>query len=160
MIPIPSGGAASSLDLSDVRDQALARQAMKNWPKRWAGLSEEFKNRCAQQLKIAIDEADALAMTGPEGVADAAKIRLSVVKTAVAMEGQNQADEHMLHKTGDDGAERHKVEVVYVNKPRAVFDERTDNLALPGRREVVDGTAVQVTERSGSNDVSGASGGD
>lgn len=121
--PIPSGG--GGIDLTDPKDQALARQAMKNWPKRWRGLTAEFKERCTKQLQIAIDEADSLAMTGPEGVADAAKIRLSAVKTAVMMEGQNQSDDHLLHKTDADGAERHKVEVVYVNKPvptRAVTD--------------------------------------
>lgn len=106
--PSPSGGASSGLDLSNVRDQGLARQAMKNWPKRWRGLTEEFKDRCAKQLQIAIDEADSLAMAGPEGIAEAAKIRLSAVKTAAMMEAQNQSDEHLLHKTTDDGAEKHE----------------------------------------------------
>jgi len=92
--PIPPGGAPSGLDLSNVRDQGLARQAIKNWPKRWKGLTEEFKDRCAKQLQIAIDEADSLAMAGPEGIAEAAKIRLSAVKTAAMMEAQNQKDDH------------------------------------------------------------------
>jgi len=68
---------------------------MKEWPKRWRGLTPEFKDNCAKQLQIAIDEADALSMVGPDGVAEAAKIRLSAVKTAVAMEAQNQKDEHV-----------------------------------------------------------------
>jgi len=92
--PIPPGGAPSGLDLTNVRDQGLARQAIKNWPKRWKGLTEEFKDRCAKQLQIAIDEADSLAMAGPEGIAEAAKIRLSAVKTAAMMEAQNQKDDH------------------------------------------------------------------
>lgn len=92
--PAPSGGGASSLDLSNIKDQGLARQAMKNWPKRWAGLDPAFKERCKKQLEVAIDEADSIALAGPEGIAEAAKIRLSVVKTAVMMEGQNQKDDH------------------------------------------------------------------
>ena len=92
--PVPLGGGQSAIDLTNVKDQGLARQAMKNWPKRWAGLDASFKERCKKQLEVAIDEADSIAMAGPEGIAEAAKIRLSVVKTAVMMEAQNQKDEH------------------------------------------------------------------
>lgn len=92
--PMHAGGDGSSLDLSGERDRGLIRKAVRQWPKRWAGLTPEFKARCMSQLAIAIDEADQIAMTGPEGVAEAAKIRLSVVKTATAMELQNQKDDH------------------------------------------------------------------
>ena len=93
--PMHSGGGDSALDLTNERDRGLVRKATRQWPKRWAGLDPEFKSRCKKQLEIAIDEADSVAMSGTEGaVAEAAKIRLSVVKTAVMMEGQNQKDDH------------------------------------------------------------------
>jgi len=156
--PIPAGGATSGLDLSNVRDQGLARQAMKNWPKRWKGLTEEFKDRCAKQLQIAIDEADSLAMAGPEGIAEAAKIRLSAVKTAAMMEAQNQSDEHLLHKTDTDGSEKHKVEVVYVNKPKQSHEDRP--VATAGLLPVAVGGTAPVPERGGGGELAGASGGD
>lgn len=127
--PTPSGGASSGLDLTNPRDQGLARQAMKNWPKRWRGLTPEFKDRCAKQLQIAIDEADALAMTGPEGVSDAAKIRLSAVKTAAMMEAQNQSDEHLLHKTTEDGEEKSTIRVVFEDRLKGhTHDQQRDRL--------------------------------
>ena len=124
--PMHAGGDGSSFDLTTERDRGLIRKATRQWPKRWAGLDPAFKARCKQQLEVAIDEADNVAMSGHEGaLAEAAKIRLSVVKTAVLMEGQNQSDEHLFHKTDTDGAEKHKVEVVYVNKPKRTDDDRS-----------------------------------
>lgn len=125
--PITSGGAASALDLTNPKDQGLARQAMKNWPKRWRGLTEEFKDRCAKQLQIAIDEADSLALAGPEGIAEAAKIRLSAVKTAAMMEGQNQSDEHLLYKTTEDGEEKSTIRVVFEDRLRGKGGEKESN---------------------------------
>jgi hypothetical protein len=59
----------------------------------------------------------------PKAMADIAlnsmdeKNRIAAGGVVVKMVGQNQSDEHLAHKTGADGKEKHLVEVVYVNKP-------------------------------------------
>lgn len=90
---IAGGGGASALNLTTEKDRGLARTAMRRWPKRWRGLSEEFKERCVKELQVALDEANEA--DKPEV---AAGIRVSAVKTAVMMEGQHQADDHLDEK--------------------------------------------------------------
>ncbi len=96
----------------------------------------------------------------PEAMVDIAlnspdeKARIAAGGVVVKMMGQNQSDEHLAHKTDGDGAEKHKVEVVYVNRPRSGDDGRADTSTrmLP----VVDQPALPSPERSGDGDDDGA----
>jgi len=92
----PSGG----LDLTDPKDQALARQAMQRWPKRWRGISSERKEKWVAQLVQAGDAASDLVENSPtpEIQLSAIAAMTSVVRTAAAIEGQNQADDHAQEK--------------------------------------------------------------
>jgi len=93
-VAIPPGGAkSSSIDATNEKDRGLIRQAMKNWPKRWGGLDAEFKAQIVEDLKVA--SASAKTLDDPQA---AAQILVSVAKTAVAMEGQQQADDHLADK--------------------------------------------------------------
>lgn len=93
----PGGGRVSSLDLRDPKDMALARTAMKRWPKRWRGLTDEFKDQCLSDLSAASDAAR-VKLLDSEAALEAAKVLAAVAKTAVAMEAQVQADEHLEEK--------------------------------------------------------------
>lgn len=70
---------------------------MRSWPKRWRGLSDEFKEQCVKDLRAASDTAREM-LQSPEQAESAIKAIASIVKTATVMEGQNQADEHMVEK--------------------------------------------------------------
>lgn len=96
---IPSGGADSGLDLTSPADQALARQAVKNWPKRWRGITSDKKEKWVEQLARAGDAAaDLVDSPDPQTRLQAVSAMTSVVRTAAAIEGQNQADEHVADK--------------------------------------------------------------
>lgn len=94
---IRAGGVPTSIDLTSEKDRALVRNAMRSWPKRWRGLSEEFKEQCVKDLRAAGDTARAM-LTDEEKAESAIKAIASIVKTATVMEAQNQADEHMAEK--------------------------------------------------------------
>lgn len=85
---IPSGGEV--IDLRTEKDRGLIRQAVKSWPKRWRGMTPEFKDKCIQQLSEALAEVDLI-----EDVDKRVMARTSIVKTAAVIEGQNQKDEHI-----------------------------------------------------------------
>lgn len=120
--PIASGGALTSLDMSSEKDRGMVRQAMKRRPKRWRGLADEVKDeflegllgahrKAVSVMQGAEDESVALKAVGEVG---------SIVRTAVMMEGQHQADEHLDEKNGrlDSGQITDAVRVV-----RVAFDE-------------------------------------
>lgn len=86
----PVGGA---IDVTTLKDQGLVRRAMKEWPRRWRGLSDSFKERCVRDLEWAAEQAR-MASDPLEG----AKVLASVTKTVVAMEAQQQADDHLADK--------------------------------------------------------------
>lgn len=75
---------------------------MKRWPKRWRGLDDEFKDRCVEQLKTALDEVGEV-----EDPAKRVAVRVDIVRTAALIEGQNQKDEH--HAEGDHHTHEHQV---------------------------------------------------
>lgn len=91
-ITVPGGGTSGGLDLRDPKDQALLRQAIERWPGRWRGLDAAKRTRFLRQLEIAIDEADVLAQN-PETLSRAAELRVSVVKTAVAIDTVQQRED-------------------------------------------------------------------
>jgi hypothetical protein len=99
--PTAAGGDRfTSIDPADPKDQALIRQAVKRWPKRWRGLDEAKKDSFVAGLAEAHDTAREI-MRGavdPKDQLDAANLVLSAVKTAAIIEGQNQADEHLEEK--------------------------------------------------------------
>lgn len=90
---IPTGQGQSSIDATQETDRAMIRHAVRNWPRRWAGLDDEFKRQVVKDLGMASDHARTL----PDPIA-AAQILVSVAKTAAMMEGQHQADEHLADK--------------------------------------------------------------
>jgi hypothetical protein len=100
-LPSASGGAQfNAIDPADPKDQALVRQAVKRWPKRWRGLDDAKKDKFVAGLEEAHDTAREI-MRGavdPKDQLDAAGLVLSAVKTAAIIEGQNQADEHLEEK--------------------------------------------------------------
>ena len=109
-----------TLDLTDEKDRGLVREAMKRWPRRWRGLTEAVKEEMAASLRAANSVAIQLAQSPDPSVAlDAAKTITSVVRTAVAMEGQNQADDHLEAKNErlDSGKATENVGLIRVMKP-------------------------------------------
>ena len=109
-----------TLDLTDEKDRGMVREAMKRWPRRWRGLTEAVKEEMAASLRAANSVAIELAQSNDPTVRlDAAKTITSVVRTAVAMEGQNQADDHLEAKNErlDAGKATENVGIVRVLKP-------------------------------------------
>lgn len=120
--PAPSGGAGiarppesdGGIDATNIRDQATIRRAKKLWPKRWAGISDEKKQKWLDQLEFAGDVARKVLERPTRLVTDmngqtaevldseialkAVNAVVSVVKTAAVIEGQNQSDEHLEAK--------------------------------------------------------------
>jgi hypothetical protein len=117
---IPPGGAETAIDLASERDRGLVRQAMKNWPKRWAGLDAVKKATFTKQLADAGDAAANLLQASDADLAlKAAATVASIVRTAAMMEGQNQADEHVEDKNSrlDQGKVTERVEGVVFKVP-------------------------------------------
>ncbi len=109
-----------SLDMGDEKDRAMTRMAMRRWPRRWRGLTDAVKDEMAASLRAANSVAIQLAQSpDPDVALDAAKTIGSIVRTAVAMEGQNQADEHMEAKEDrlDSGKVTENIGLVRVMKP-------------------------------------------
>lgn len=102
-LAVAPGGARSNLSMANAKDRAALREAIKRWPKRWRGLTDEFKAECVdglrEAMRVARHEGDANAIAG-------------IVRTAAMIEGQNQADEHLLEKYEriDNGQATDKVE--------------------------------------------------
>lgn len=98
---IAAGGAGTSLDMASEKDRALIRTAMKRWPKRWRGLTDAHKDSFANGLVVA-NEAAVKMIADPTHDPDlrlkAISAAASCARTAVMMEGQNQADEHEEEK--------------------------------------------------------------
>lgn len=98
----------------------MIRQAKKNWPKRWKGIDDAKKAKWLNQLETAGDAAMKVLERPTRLVTDtsgqtaevldseialkAVNAVVSVVKTAAAIEGQNQADEHLEAKLETPGA--------------------------------------------------------
>lgn len=98
---IPSGGATLlGLDLTNPKDQAMVRQAIKSWPKRWRGLSDAKKDRFVEDIEIGSDIAREIAQNSedPDLKLKAVMCLHSGARTVGMMEGQNQADEHLADK--------------------------------------------------------------
>lgn len=95
--PIRSGGGTSALDPASEADRGLVRRAVRDWPKRWRGLTDSIKD----EFTTGLVEAGRVArsqLTDPEKSLDAAKVLGSIVKTAATMEAQIQADDHLEDK--------------------------------------------------------------
>ena len=109
-----------SLDMTNPKDRAMLHEAIRRWPKRWRGLTDEFKDELAASLRTANETAKALAASGdPELALEAVKMIPGIVRTGVAMEGQNQADEHQQAKEErlDSGKATENIGVLRVLKP-------------------------------------------
>ena len=90
---IASGGAGSSLDLTDERDRGLIRSTITRRPRRWAGVTDQIKAEVVAGLGKALGAAVKHIENGVD-VLDAAKVVASVGKTFEALESQCQKDEH------------------------------------------------------------------
>lgn len=98
---IERGGADSpALDMTTEKDRGTVRMATKRWPKRWRGLTPEFKDRLCEDLLLAANIARRVGEStcDDEVALKAANALASVVKTGHAMEAQEQADEHLADK--------------------------------------------------------------
>lgn len=103
--PGGAGAVTSAIDATNEKDRGLIREAVKRWPKRWPGVDDAKKQKWLNQLERAGDVAEGLLDNADPGMRlDAARTVVSVVKTAHAIEGQNQADEHLAFKAENPGA--------------------------------------------------------
>jgi len=108
--------------MTNERDRGLVREATKRWPRRWRGLTAEFKDQVVEDLKTARE----MALKTPATVSDplnGAKVLISIAKTAAMMEGQHQADDLAQDKNDrlDTGksTDNQTVRVVHVNRLHA-----------------------------------------
>lgn len=94
--PILSGGAGSTLDLSDPKDRAAIRNAIKEWPKRFRAITPEKRDNWINDLEDA--RATAKNIADSEAPADlklqAVQAVQSCVKTSAMMDLMQQKDEH------------------------------------------------------------------
>jgi len=106
-------GRDKSIDATDPKDQALIREAVKRWPKRWRGLTDSFKDSIVDDLVHAGEIARNMVEVDPAAAVDRI---VSIARTAIAMEGQVQADEHLDNKNQreDEGKGLQQVAVVQV----------------------------------------------
>jgi len=100
--PIELGGAGkfSSLEGADEKSRGIVRMATTRWPRRWAGITPEAKSSFAGGLHEA-SEAMRSALKAASSLDEstrAAGVIASIARTAVAMEGQVQEDEHLEDK--------------------------------------------------------------
>lgn len=83
----PAGAMVKSLDMTNENDRASLRRRLLE--KRWPELGNDFKIEAAKALRVALqwatDAKDHRSITG-------------CVKTLAMLEGQNQADEHLVFK--------------------------------------------------------------
>jgi hypothetical protein len=106
--------------MSNPDDQGLVRKAMRRWPKRWRGLTDEFKDELAGSLRLANEvAARGLTSDDPELALKAVAAVTGAVRTGIAMEAQVQADEHLAAKEErlDAGDPTENVQVVRVLRP-------------------------------------------
>jgi hypothetical protein len=95
--PPRPGGAPCALDMTNDKDRAMVRDALREYPKRWAGVTPEVKQQILEDLGWARDQARACPATLTDPLAGA-KVVVSVAKTFAMIEGQNQADEHKANE--------------------------------------------------------------
>ncbi len=101
--PIVSGGAGdvfASIDAVDEKDRGMIRKAMERWPKRWRGLSDDFKASVVDDLQLARKVAREVASNAESAdmALRACATLSSVAKTVTAMEDQVQRDDHLADK--------------------------------------------------------------
>lgn len=94
--PISPGGAGSSLDMNNPRDVLMVKRAIRDRPLRWAGVTAAVKQSIVDGLLDANETAQRLMHQAQsvEEAMSAARVVASVGSTFVAIEGQNQKDEH------------------------------------------------------------------
>lgn len=119
---IAAGGARfAAIDGTNERDRALVRTAIKRWPKRWRGLGDEQKEGFVSDLVAARQKAREVMDNShdPEAIIGAVEAINSCARTAVLMEGQVQADEHLEEKNSrlDNGQETESVGVRIIPPP-------------------------------------------
>lgn len=77
------------------KDVKMIHAAIKRWPKRWRGLSDDFKDTIVEGLaaaqaacRIALASAD-----NPDAAVKASSAIANIARTAVMIEGQTQVDD-------------------------------------------------------------------
>ena len=96
--PVNAGG-VSAIDLTDEKDRGMVRNAMRHWPRRWAGITADRKAAFVDGLVEANEAARKLVKDGEADIVlKAAGTLASVARTAAMMEAQVQADEHLEDK--------------------------------------------------------------
>jgi len=120
-------GGDSYLDPTNELHRANIREAVKRWPRRWAGIDAAKKKKWTDQLECAGDVAETLMNQADDAETklNAAKTLVSVVKTAAMMEGQNQSDEHKQSDIDNprSGTQVNILNNVGSNDPRMVLAE-------------------------------------
>ncbi len=123
-------GALASVDPAAEIGRGSVREGMRKWPKRWRGIDADAKDEYSKGLLVAAKAARALveanagdAELGEGNVANliaGINATASIVRTAVAMEGQVQTDEHLADKNAriDSGkaTELHEFQAGVVNR--------------------------------------------
>lgn len=100
--PIQPGGA---LDASNPKDQALIRNAARQWPKRFASITEDRKARWVAGLDKASNVGENMAESDdPDTAERGALLLISTAKTGALFESLNQRDEHHAEDTARENA--------------------------------------------------------
>jgi hypothetical protein len=118
--PLNNYGKPMTLDMNNPKDQAFVHNFIKRRPKRWRGVTEAVKDRICETLEMAAIVAQKHMMNeSPDVSLKAAAVAGSVGKTIQAIEGQNQADEHMEAKNErlDSGKATENIGILRVLKP-------------------------------------------
>lgn len=87
----------TALDMSNEKDRGLVRTAASRWRKRWPGMTDNVKNALVSSL-VQANEVAVEALGNPAQALDAAKVIASIVKTGVAIDSLNHADEQAREK--------------------------------------------------------------
>lgn len=92
--PIALGGAQSALDLTDPKDQAMVREAIRKRPKRFRTIDADKIDWWVKQLDWAIEQGRNHAPGPMEDPLGGPKLVVSAVRTGVMMVQVEQRDEH------------------------------------------------------------------
>ena len=105
------GTRVGQLDMANGQDRKRLRGAVNRRWKIADDRRDQFVEALGTAMEWALQKGDQRAVNG-------------CVRTLAILESQNQADEHLMHKTTPAGAEKHEFVVRYVDvPPKTAFDE-------------------------------------